>query len=317
MLSYDVIGDVHGQADKLEALLTHMGYVRQGSGYRPPRGRQAVFLGDLIDRGPGQVRVVQIVRSMVDAGHALCIAGNHELNAIAFVTPDPLAPGQNLRPNQGSDRKPVQNRAQHAEFLAQVAEGSALHQELVGWFKTLPPFLELPGIRVAHACWSDDWVRTLSDAGWAPGRALSDELLPALYVPGSALETARRGLTAGLEMKLPPGRFIVDKSGHQHGDVRLASWRHEATTLAEVALVPKGQEEQLVGLELPADWSKTPIEGAPVFIGHHWFAGRPRIESARLAVVDWSAGTTGPLVAYRWDGEEDLNSDRFVWVGSP
>ena len=74
-MNYDLIGDIHGQADKLEALLRHMGYVPNGIGYQAPFGRQAIFLGDLIDRGPGQVRVLNIASSMIDEGQALSIMG--------------------------------------------------------------------------------------------------------------------------------------------------------------------------------------------------------------------------------------------------
>ena len=68
-LAVDVIGDVHGQFDKLTALLTHLGY-RDGSGpWRHP-DRIVVFVGDLIDRGPKQLATVELVRAMVDAGTA-------------------------------------------------------------------------------------------------------------------------------------------------------------------------------------------------------------------------------------------------------
>ena len=70
MTAYDVIGDIHGHFDKLVALFAKMGYIRQGSSFVPPHGRQAIFVGDLIDRGPDQVKVLQAVRAMVDAGHA-------------------------------------------------------------------------------------------------------------------------------------------------------------------------------------------------------------------------------------------------------
>jgi len=54
-VGYDVIGDIHGQADKLEALLRELGYVHRASGWMPPQDRQAVLLGDLIDRRQGQL----------------------------------------------------------------------------------------------------------------------------------------------------------------------------------------------------------------------------------------------------------------------
>ncbi len=76
-MEYHFIGDVHGQADRLEALLRQLGYARAGSGWRHPAGR-VVFLGDFIDRGPQQRRVIEIVRSMVESGNALAVMGNHE-----------------------------------------------------------------------------------------------------------------------------------------------------------------------------------------------------------------------------------------------
>ena len=73
----DVIGDVHGEHDALTRLLTELGYAESSGAWRHPE-RTAVFVGDLIDRGPQQVEVVNLVRSMQDAGTALVAMGNHE-----------------------------------------------------------------------------------------------------------------------------------------------------------------------------------------------------------------------------------------------
>ena len=70
-VAYDLIGDVHGQADKLAGLLRLMGYTPEQRGYRAPKGRKAMFLGDLIDCGPEQVRTLEIAMAMVDSGDAL------------------------------------------------------------------------------------------------------------------------------------------------------------------------------------------------------------------------------------------------------
>jgi protein phosphatase len=79
---FDVIGDVHGCFDELTALLSQLGYreaVIEGNvTWAHPEGRRAVFLGDLVDRGPGVVEVLRLVMSMVEAGTALCVPGNHE-----------------------------------------------------------------------------------------------------------------------------------------------------------------------------------------------------------------------------------------------
>ena len=63
---------------------------------------------------------------------------------------------------------------------------------------------------------------------------------------------------------------------------------------------------------LPADYQGSPVDGSPVFVGHYWMEGTPVLQSPKLACVDWSAAKHGPLVAYRWDGETELDASRFV-----
>lgn len=122
---YDIIGDVHGHAAELEALLHKLDYRKQAGAWRHP-DRTAVFVGDLIDRGPQQLETVDIARRIVDGGHAKAVMGNHEFNAIAWhILGDD---GQPLRPHTSN------NREQHQAFLAAVANKPSLHQEIVGWF---------------------------------------------------------------------------------------------------------------------------------------------------------------------------------------
>lgn len=313
-VAYDLIGDVHGHADKFEALLLKMGYAPHQEGYRAPVGHKAVFLGDLIDRGPAQVRVMAIAMAMVASGDALCIMGNHEFNAIGYVTPDRNQPGECLRPNLVNSQKAAKNRLQHKAFLEQVVEGSALHKEYVQWMRRLPVALDLGGLRVVHACWDDAALATLEAAGWVAGQGLSDDLLHAIHVKGSALHAARERLTCGVEIDLPEG-VTIGKEGHTFKNVRIANWRHDAKSIREVALVPAGEEDVLDSLDVDIAPMLTRIEGAPVFVGHHWFSGHPAVESPKIACLDWSAAASnGKLVAYRWDGEQELSNDKLVWA---
>ncbi|MFJ3232098.1 polynucleotide kinase-phosphatase [Streptomyces sp. NPDC086787] len=71
---FDIIGDIHGCASELESLLGKLGYA---DGVHP-EGRTAVFVGDLVDRGPDSPGVLRRVMSMVGSGNALCVPGNHE-----------------------------------------------------------------------------------------------------------------------------------------------------------------------------------------------------------------------------------------------
>ncbi|MGB3756116.1 MAG: polynucleotide kinase-phosphatase [Rivularia sp. (in: cyanobacteria)] len=80
---FDIIGDIHGCCDELELLLEKLGYVETRyiaslQAYHHPQGRKALFLGDLVDRGPRILDTVKLVKNMVEAGAAICVPGNHE-----------------------------------------------------------------------------------------------------------------------------------------------------------------------------------------------------------------------------------------------
>jgi protein phosphatase len=90
---FDIIGDVHGCCDELEALLRRLGYEKNEPGasatgvfsfaggpvYAHPQGRKAVFVGDLVDRGPRILDTVRLVHNMIAAGSAFCVPGNHDM----------------------------------------------------------------------------------------------------------------------------------------------------------------------------------------------------------------------------------------------
>ena len=84
---FDVIGDVHGCREELEILLRRLGYAIVGEeGHSVdaahPDGRRAVFVGDLIDRGPDSPGTLRLVMGMVASGNALCVSGNHEAKLV-------------------------------------------------------------------------------------------------------------------------------------------------------------------------------------------------------------------------------------------
>ena len=91
---FDFIGDVHGCASELKALLEKLGYERyeltqepgwQTTCYRHPEGRKAVFVGDLVDRGPQAVACLSIARNMVKQGTGLCVPGNHDIKLLRYL----------------------------------------------------------------------------------------------------------------------------------------------------------------------------------------------------------------------------------------
>ena len=140
---FDVIGDVHGCRTELETLLGKLGYrvIRDGSGRavdaEPPGGRTAVFLGDLVDRGPDSAGVLRLVMGMVAAGHALAVPGNHENKLTRALS------GRNVQVSHGL-----------AETLSQLAgEDEAFRKDVAEFCRGLVSHLVLDGghLVVAHA----------------------------------------------------------------------------------------------------------------------------------------------------------------------
>jgi hypothetical protein len=305
-MSFDVIGDVHGQYDKLVSLLEHLGYSDADGVWRHP-GRTAIFVGDLIDRGPKQMETVQLVRAMTAAGTARSILGNHEFNAIAWVTPDPEHPGKFLR-----DHHKPGNREQHQAFL-DVVEGTPRQKDITDWFKTLPLWLDLPGLRIVHACWhqeSMDLLRPLL----GPGQTLSEEAIVLGSRKGHPVYEAIEVVCKGPEVALPPGISFEDKGGKVRHEVRVRWWQADLSTYRKAAIGPPGDMAMIPDAPMPAEWRAHPYSGPPVLFGHYWFTGKPEVISPRFACLDYSVANNGPLVAYRWDGEQALSSEKLAWV---
>ena len=152
---YDVIGDIHGHGDELLALLEKMGYSHDGISYTH-ENRQALFLGDFVDRGDQQKLVLDTVMAMCERGSARAVMGNHEFNALAFHTEDPARPGVWLRPRTNKNIK------QYIAFLNEYLASDEDLQRVLDWFMTLPLWLDMPeGLRLVHACWHEPSIENL------------------------------------------------------------------------------------------------------------------------------------------------------------
>ena len=310
---YDVIGDVHGSATKLAGLLDVLGWTAGADGRRrhPDGDRTVVFVGDLIDRGDEQRAVLELVRAMVDAGDAQIVMGNHELNALAWATPNPDRPGRFLRGHT------AKNRRQHAAFLTQLDDDE--RASWLAWFRTLPLWLDLGGLRVVHACWHADAMAVVqAEIGGArfPDGPDGDALLQRALTPGTPLFRAVEILCKGPEIDLrryglPPYR---DKGGHTRHVARVRWWTAEPTSVRDVVDIPQGTTT-LDGAPYPdlpdvpcleADRRHCYTDDVPVVYGHHWRRWEPEHGmdwTPRTACVDFSAVVGGPLVAYRFEGE--------------
>ena len=303
-MSFDLIGDIHGYADELHQLLGTLGYACRAGVYRHPV-RTAVFLGDFIDRGPQIQGALSVVRSMVEAGAALAVMGNHELNALAFHTPHPDVPGEYLRPHTDN------NIRQHAATVTQLSEGDLVSH--LAWFRSLPLWLELDGLRIVHACWDH---ASLSLIGSSTAARI-EGFMPASCGEGGRLFTATETLLKGKEAVLPAGVYQIDNEGQLRSHCRLR-WYADAHghTYGSYGLT----NEPLV-CDAPLDPSVVdaatpyPAWAPPVFVGHYGLRGEsPGLLAANVACVDWGVAHGGALCAYRWDGEQQLQPSKFVSV---
>jgi Calcineurin-like phosphoesterase len=310
-LAYDIIGDVHGHARKLRSLLDKMGYRETRGAYRHS-SCEAIFVGDLIDRGPANIEAATIARQMVEEGTARIVMGNHEFNAIAFHTEDPDRPGEFLRPHTGKNLK--QHQATLAEFEARPDQ----KRLLLDWFRTLPVFLDLPDIRVVHACWDRQSLTELRPRLNADN-SMSEELFISACRKGSNVHAARDALINGYELDLPNPVYFLDKDGHRRTAMRLKWWLCGSGPLPLRNAGLGLDEEQRVSLpdrDLPRETHhRFAPDGKPTFFGHYWFSERlPAPTSPTTACVDYSVALGGSLVAYRWHGEAELSRDRFCYV---
>lgn len=114
---FDLIGDVHGCYDELTELLGALGYAVDAARYTatPPAGRKAVFLGDLVDRGPKVVPVLKLAMNMVEAGHALCVPGNHDVKLLRKLR------GKQVQVKHGLEISLAQLAAEPEAFSQQAA----------------------------------------------------------------------------------------------------------------------------------------------------------------------------------------------------
>ncbi len=312
---YDLIGDVHGCGHSLERLLDRLGYRLRAGVWRHPR-RMALFLGDIIDRGPRIREALHLVHAMVDAGQAHCLMGNHEFNALAWHTPrvdtrnSVDASSQYVRPHTPRHGRQLQETLQ--QFDAYPNE----LREFLTWFYQVPLFLDAGRFRMVHACWDAARIAALRQR--YPQGCIDQAFVQEAAEPGSFAARTSSRLLCGTDMRLPDGLTLTGDDGYTRAHFRTKFWSEAPQTYGDIVFQPDA---------LPAHVAQTPLsaqqkdqllhydEDQPLlFVGHYWRRGRPAPIQPNLACLDYSAVMFGKLVAYRLDQETRLDPQKFCWV---
>ena len=301
----DLIGDIHGHADKLEELLIKLGYSNKSGLYAHP-DRKALFVGDFIDRGPKIRETLAIVKAMVESGNAIALMGNHEYNALCFHFQE--TEGGHLRKHL------IKNIIQHYETLKQFQNRQEEYEEYLEWFKTLPLYYETETFRAVHACWDNKNIDFLKKT--LINDRLTDELIYESVNEGTALNQAIEQTLKGKEMKMPEGLSFTDKDGTQRTEIRIKWWEN-----------PLEATYKSISVEPIDNLPEIPIESSilqsndyyqsndkKVFFGHYWLKGEPSLYKENICCLDYSVAKNGKLVAYRLDNDNKLDEKNFIYV---
>lgn len=307
---YDLIGDVHGCAHTLARLLDGLGYQRHGGVWRHPR-RMAIFLGDIVDRGPRIREALHIVHDMVEARQALCIMGNHEFDALGWSTPAPPGSGrQFVREHTPRNARLITQSLQQFDAYPQE------WREFQRWFYELPLFIDAGHFRVVHACWDGGLIDSLR--ALHPDGRIDEAFLQAAAVTGSFASRVFGRLLRGTDMRLPDGLTLTSDDGYTRAFFRTKFWEEDPQTYGDIVFQPDALPESVARTPLtPREKTELLRYGPkepPLFVGHYWRKGRPAPIRPNLACLDYSAVLYGKLVAYRMDQETRIDPNKFAWV---
>ncbi|WP_430461992.1 metallophosphoesterase [Thalassolituus sp. LLYu03] len=307
---YDLIGDIHGCGNTLIELLEQMGYSKRNGVYQHAK-RKAVFVGDIVDRGPNIRQSCHIVRDMVDGGHADMVMGNHEYNLVTYLTEAPPGLRQPyLRPHTPRNNFIIE------QTIKQFEDHPHEFNEFLNWFLEQPLFREYEHFRVIHACWDqgmvDEYLRRYGT------NKITRDMLPESVNPDSFLYRFLDRSLRGTSLKLPDGRSMTAKDGMVRQFFRTKFWEKQPEKYGDVVFQPDPLPDDIEhALLSPEEKDQllfySPTE-KPLFIGHYWMQGIPSPIRPNIACLDYSAVKYGRLVAYRMDNERTLQPGKFTWV---
>ena len=318
----DVVGDVHGEREALDALVRQLGYDENGV---HPEGRRLVFVGDLVDRGHDSPGVVERVKRFMGEGGALCVLGNHELNLLS---------GFHKAGNGWFYGEEETFGMEAYAFGSRTLRTEAERKDMLRFFEGLPLAPEREDLRVVHAEWCETALETLARLSGA------DEIPPFEEREASELRAEKR---ADEGWRAEKERFpdLRDEVPAPPLLPRHAFWTEREQNMLPHKIVTSGRERARRPDDPPrylggrwrmarrVDWWDEVPQDVPGINGHYWrpWSGPKTQERAlfragplewmgvsrRVFCVDYCAGMRfreraglrepghTRLVALRWD----------------
>lgn len=253
----DIIGDIHGEFGSLCSLLDRLGYDDQG---RHINNRRLVFVGDLIDRGPNSIEVLELIIPMIESGRASAVAGNHELNLLRkkkkhgnkwfYGESEHLFTPQDTNDDQ---------LLTHKTFTRRLGSDT-VRERYLQFFQSLPVALERDDIRIVHACWDKQSIEKL--------RTGNQNIIERYFELEEELSTLAAPESFFSKQSPPTAETIAKK---QVRDLFLQN--NNPIKVTTSGLEQKAEKVMFIGGEARYTsrkrWWKE-YNGPPVVFGHYW-----------------------------------------------
>ena len=276
---YDIIGDVHGHAELLKKLLTSLGYKSGEFGFIHPNGRKAIFVGDLINRGPDTTGTLDLVRKMHYHGNAMISVGNHEFRLV---------------------QQHVKKGHQEVKEL----------KPFIPWIRSWPLFIDFPTFRVVHAAWHIPSISFLQDA-----KLCDDNFIRKTLEKGSDHQEAIQQILYGLKVSLPQDLEMKDRFGIRRKKGRIQWWKNpHGQSYADYLLSPMypAPRDKYPPLDELKKVSPYSFPEKPVYIGHYCLPPETPKINGQVVCVDGCVTCDKKLWAYRFNHEAKPQCRRLV-----
>jgi|SRR5690554_496428 len=299
----DFIGDVHAHYNELVGLLKKMDYEYSNGVWQHPQ-KKAVFVGDFVNRGPSTLKVLELVKSMVENNKGYALLGNHELNLIGYFT---------LRKNGSPIAKLTPTHQAQMEQIKYQFENEEELQRYIKWLKKLPFFIDFGSTRAVHAYWGKS-NKAVVDSTLATNE-LDKKLIKEIFKENSEFSKSVWQTTKGIEINLPKDLIVKDSKNIRRTNFRIKWWEDpKDKTFRTIGFgnrfqLPKYTIPKEIILPFDVYSPKEPI----VFFGHYCLGNDPLIIMDNICCLDSCvAGNSRKLTAYRWTGEKKLNPEHLV-----
>jgi hypothetical protein len=323
--NYDIIGDVHGYYDELVELLCKMNYKYDEKVGYYHEDRIAIFVGDLIDKGPKIRETLQLVKQMCKNNNAKCIMGNHEYNGVNFWDLKKDGTGYYRTHNHT-------NILQHVKTIETFKNNLVEWETYMDWFKTLPIIFETDRFRVVHASYHPLLPKLMEQIQKLYKSSDKNNNQTILEIgrdnchwdiDGVKVSEIIESTLKGIEILLPNNNSFKDNAGIIRTKSRVKWWvkpleNYYQNYLEDMTL----KQVDVDGIYIEEDKIKMFYQNGYgdnekiVFFGHYCLDvdGPPKPFKKNVCCLDYGISKKKRLVAYRYDGESQIDETKYVEV---